>query len=68
MLDWSLDELVAEKVCAMEGVKAVKAPLILEGGSITVDGEGTLITTEECLLNPNRNPGLTKEQIVGHLK
>jgi agmatine deiminase len=37
-------------------------------GSIAVDGEGTLITTEECLLNKNRNPNLTKEQIEENLK
>ena len=36
---------------------------MLEGGSIHVDGEGTVLTTEECLLNPNRNPGLSREQI-----
>jgi len=37
--------------------------MILEPGSIHVDGEGTLITTEECLLNPNRNPDLSRDQI-----
>lgn len=42
--------------------------LILEGGSIESDGEGTLLTTTECLLNPNRNPQLSKEQIEGVLK
>jgi agmatine deiminase len=42
--------------------------LILEGGSIAVDGEGTLITTEQCLLNPNRNPQLGREQIEARLR
>jgi agmatine deiminase len=45
-----------------------KAPLVLEGGSIHVDGEGTCITTEECLLNPNRNPGLGREEIEQYLR
>src|SRR3954454_12771131 len=44
------------------------APLVLEGCSITVDGEGTLITTEQCLLNPNRNPGWSREQIEATLR
>jgi len=44
------------------------APFVLEGGAIHVDGEGTLYTTEECLLHPNRNPNLTKEQIEEYLK
>jgi agmatine deiminase len=44
-----------------------RSPLVLEGGSICVDGEGTLITTEQCLLNPNRNPQLSREQIESHL-
>jgi agmatine deiminase len=42
--------------------------LILEGGSIAVDGEGTLITTEQCLLHPNRNPGLSRERIEVRLR
>ncbi|CAM9432832.1 unnamed protein product, partial [Hapterophycus canaliculatus] len=40
----------------------------LQGGSIHVDGEGTIITTEECLLNPNRNPTLTKSEIERYLR
>lgn len=40
-----------------------KIDIILEGGSFHTDGEGTILTTEECLLNPNRNPNLTKDQI-----
>jgi len=43
------------------------ASMVLEGGSISVDGEGTLITTEQCLLNPNRNPNLTREEIEKNL-
>jgi agmatine deiminase len=46
----------------------VTAPLVLEGGSIVVDGAGTLLTTEQCLLHPNRNPGLTREEIERHLR
>lgn len=45
------------------GVMRYDAPMVLEGGSICVDGEGTLLTTESCLLNKNRNPGLSKEGI-----
>lgn len=60
---WDQDDLVARKVLEIEGHDRYRAPLILEGGSIHVDGEGTLITTEECLMNPNRNPHLDKGQI-----
>lgn len=65
---WDQDALVARKVLEIERVDRYQAPLVLEGGSIHVDGEGTLLTTEECLLNPNRNPRLTKEQIEGYLR
>jgi agmatine deiminase len=41
---------------------------VLEGGSIAVDGEGTLVTTEECLLNPNRNPALSRDEIARRLQ
>jgi agmatine deiminase len=41
--------------------------MVLEGGSIAVDGEGTLVTTTQCLLHPNRNPDLTKREIEQHL-
>jgi agmatine deiminase len=42
--------------------------LILEGGAIAVDGEGTLVTTEQCLLDPSRNPALSREQIARRLQ
>jgi agmatine deiminase len=65
---WNLDDEVAGKVLKHFEVPKIDAPFILEGGSIHVDGEGTLLTTKECLLNPNRNPHLTKEQIEEQLK
>lgn len=65
---WDLDDLVARKVADLERVDRYKAPLVLEGGSIHVDGEGTLLTTEECLLNENRNPQFSKEEIEAYLK
>jgi agmatine deiminase len=65
---WDQDELVAQKVAEIERVDRYKAPLILEGGSIAVDGEGTVITTKQCLLNPNRNPELSQSEIETHLQ
>jgi len=64
---WDQDRLVARKVIEIERFDRYEAPLVLEGGSIHVDGEGTLLTTEECLLNPNRNPRCTKSQIENTL-
>lgn len=60
---WDRDEEVAARILAIEGAGRYRAPLVLEGGSVHVDGEGTVLTTEECLLNPNRNPGLSREQV-----
>ena len=60
---WDRDDAVAQKVIEIEGRDRYRAPFILEGGSIHVDGQGTLITTEECLLDPNRNPALTRSDI-----
>ncbi|MFN8217403.1 MAG: agmatine deiminase [Solirubrobacterales bacterium] len=64
---WDRDERVARKVLEIEGADRYRAPLVLEGGSIHVDGEGTVLTTEQCLLNPNRNPELSREQIEAAL-
>lgn len=66
---WDQDQLVARKVCEIERVDRYDATdFVLEGGAFTVDGEGTLITTEMCLLDPGRNPQLTKEEIEEKLK
>ena len=60
---WDRDDAVAQKVLEIEGRDRYRAPFVLEGGAIHVDGQGTLITTEECLLNPNRNPRLGRAEI-----
>jgi agmatine deiminase len=49
-------------------IQRIRADFVLEGGSIHVDGEGTVLVTEECLLHANRNPALTKAQIEERLR
>lgn len=66
---WDLDQAVTLKVCEIEGVDSYHTPgFVMEGGSIHVDGEGTLVTTEMCLLDPGRNPHLNKQEIEDMLK
>lgn len=60
---WDRDDRVAAKVLEIEAADRYRAPIVLEGGAIHVDGEGTVLTTEECLLNRNRNPELSRRQI-----
>ena len=62
------DDAVARKILEHERADRYRAPIVLEGGSIHVDGEGTLIATEECLLNPNRNGDLTRREIEEALR
>lgn len=58
------DDMVAKKFCEIHGDDVIDAShFVLEGGSIHTDGEGTLLTTEACLLSPGRNPSLSKEEI-----
>lgn len=69
---YDLDDVVPTRIAA-EMNETLFAPgivpgMVLEGGSIDVNGAGTLLTTEACLLNPNRNPHLTREQIEQYLK
>ncbi len=65
---WERDDRLAARVLEVEGADRYRAPIVLEGGAIHVDGEGTVLTTEECLLNPNRNPELSREQIEQALR
>ncbi|WP_372595388.1 agmatine deiminase, partial [Actinotalea sp.] len=65
---WAQDDAVARKVCEIEGADRYKAPFVLEGGAIDVDGEGTLLVTEECLLSEGRNPDKSREEIEALLK
>ena len=64
---WDRDEAVPGTIAAHLGLPCIRTGMILEGGSIDVDGEGTLLTTESCLLNPNRNPQLDRKGIEGRL-
>ena len=65
---WVDSAALATRILERIGVNRFQAPLVLEGGSIHVDGEGTLLTSEQCLLNPNRNPQLSRQQIETMLR
>ncbi len=65
---WDNDAAVGALVAEHFGDEVEPASMVLEGGSILTDGSGTLLTTEQCLLNPNRNPDLTRAQIEARLK
>ncbi len=65
---WDKDDRVAKKFSNMKNIDYYEAPIVLEGGSIHVDGEGTLYVTEACLLSEGRNPELTKEELEEILK
>ncbi len=60
---FDLDEVVPTRVAEILGVPVFYPRMILEGGSIEVNGAGALLTTESCLLNKNRNPNLSRDQI-----
>ncbi|MGN0160949.1 MAG: agmatine deiminase [Lachnospiraceae bacterium] len=66
---WDKDNKMARKICDLYGVDVYnRRDFILEGGSIHVDGEGTAMVTERCLLSKGRNPELTREEIENRLK
>jgi agmatine deiminase len=63
----ALDDALAGLLCASADLPHHPRQMILEGGAIDVDGAGLLVTTEQCLLNPNRNPLMTREDIEAQL-
>jgi agmatine deiminase len=60
---YDLDDAIPEWVSRLRNLPLFSPKMVLEGGSIDVNGVGSLLTTEACLLNPNRNPNLNKAQI-----
>lgn len=61
---WDLDDATAHKVLQVERLGRYRAPLVLEGGAIDVDGQGTVLVTAETMLSPGRNPDLSRERIT----
>lgn len=66
-VDCVLDNQIASSVIQQTQARYFNAPLVMEGGSFHVDGEGTVLTSRECLLNVNRNPQLTQQEIEMYL-
>lgn len=62
------DERVAREIARSLGVEVFAPDFVLEGGAIDVNGAGLCLATEQCLLNPNRNPGMAKEEIERRLR
>lgn len=67
-LPFERDAEIGGLIASELGDEVRKAPLVLEGGSILSDGDGSLLVTEQCLLAPNRNPDLSREQIEDSLR
>ncbi|MDQ6809236.1 MAG: agmatine deiminase family protein [Verrucomicrobiota bacterium] len=65
---FDLDDVVPTRIADSLGLRVWQGGMILEGGSIDVNGIGVLLTSESCLLNPNRNPGMSRETIEGKLR
>ncbi|MEW6304890.1 MAG: agmatine deiminase family protein [Verrucomicrobiota bacterium] len=65
---FELDDAVPQHVAKLRNLPLFSPGIVMEGGSLEVNGRGTVLTTESCLLNPNRNPHLNKEQIEQYLR
>lgn len=62
------DAAVARRILDHLGIERIESQMVLEGGSVAVDGRGTLVTTEQCLLDPTRNPDLNYREIAAELE
>jgi agmatine deiminase len=65
---YDLDDVIPTRIAEELGLPVYRPGIVLEGGSIDVNGLGTLLTTESCLLNPNRNPALSQAEIEEYLR
>ena len=65
---WELDRLAPAAIAQHLGLRCFSNPMVLEGGSIDVNGSGSVLTTRSCLLNPNRNPSMSETQIEQSLR
>ena len=65
---YDLDDVVPRRLADHYGFEVIEPGIVLEGGSIDVNGAGSLITTEACLLNRNRNPSLSRAEIEAYLR
>lgn len=65
---YDLDDAVPQHVARLRKLPLFSPGIVMEGGSLDVNGRGTLLTTSSCLLNPNRNPDLDQQQVEQHLK
>jgi len=62
------DNLVPQRIAGITGRRSFVAGIVMEGGAIETNGQGTILTTESCLLNPNRNPGLGRHDLERYLR
>ncbi|HVT72952.1 MAG TPA: agmatine deiminase family protein [Lacunisphaera sp.] len=65
---WDQDNAIPRRIARSLRLRRFVNPMVLEGGSIDVNGRGLLLTTEQCLLHPNRNPGLGRAEIAANLR
>lgn len=62
-IPWEADDQIPAQLANHLGIDRYRAPIVCEGGAIHVDGQGTLLTTPDCLLNPNRNPHMSQAEV-----